>query len=173
MWVALPSSGEMIRVCEGGDVVDTITTGRMAIACALGGADRKTLFMLTAASGVPEDCRARSHTAQVLATEVDVAGASIGLSWALFGQSGVFVEGMSLSTRTSCGRPSTRSAMMLRRISSVPPAMRIAASQFHEYSTLPQSAPNSGGGEDCHLRSSGPSRDSSPALPPARQRRPW
>ena len=31
----------------------------------------------------------------------------------------------SLSTRTSCGSPSTRSAMMLRMISSVPPAMRI------------------------------------------------
>ncbi len=39
---------------------------------------------------------------------------------------GMSVKGMSLSTRTSPGSPSTRSAMMLRMISSVPPAMRSA-----------------------------------------------
>src|SRR3982075_1973749 len=38
---------------------------------------------------------------------------------------GILLNGTSLSTRMSPGRPSTRSAMMLRRISSVPPAMRI------------------------------------------------
>src|SRR3954466_5544169 len=38
---------------------------------------------------------------------------------------GILLNGTSLSTRISPGRPSTRSAMMLRRISSVPPAMRI------------------------------------------------
>src|SRR4029077_2584724 len=37
---------------------------------------------------------------------------------------GILLNGTSLSTRISPGRPSTRSAMMLRRISSVPPAMR-------------------------------------------------
>src|SRR5258706_10020229 len=37
---------------------------------------------------------------------------------------GILLKGTSLSTRMSCGRPSTRSAMMFRRISSVPPAMR-------------------------------------------------
>jgi len=37
---------------------------------------------------------------------------------------GSLLKGMSLSTRMSGGRPSTRSAMTLRRISSVPPAMR-------------------------------------------------
>src|SRR5690242_2789316 len=37
---------------------------------------------------------------------------------------GALLNGTSLSTRISCGRPSTRSAMMLRKISSVPPAMR-------------------------------------------------
>ena len=37
---------------------------------------------------------------------------------------GILLNGTSLSTRMSPGRPSTRSAMMLRRISSVPPAMR-------------------------------------------------
>src|SRR3981189_83926 len=38
---------------------------------------------------------------------------------------GILLNGTSLSTRKSPGRPSTRSAMMLRRISSVPPAIRI------------------------------------------------
>src|SRR5882757_7012617 len=38
---------------------------------------------------------------------------------------GILLKGTSLSTRISPGRPSTRSAMMLRRISSVPPAIRI------------------------------------------------
>src|SRR6202171_4848681 len=38
---------------------------------------------------------------------------------------GILLNGTSLSTRISPGRPSTRSAMMLRRISSVPPAIRI------------------------------------------------
>src|SRR3984893_4661119 len=38
---------------------------------------------------------------------------------------GILLNGTSLSRRMSPGSPSTRSAMMLRRISSVPPAMRI------------------------------------------------
>src|SRR5262249_46068463 len=38
---------------------------------------------------------------------------------------GILLYGTSLSTRMSPGSPRTRSAMMLRRISSVPPAMRI------------------------------------------------
>src|SRR6266478_6063696 len=37
---------------------------------------------------------------------------------------GILLNGTSLSTRMSPGSPSTRSAMMLRRISSVPPATR-------------------------------------------------
>src|SRR5580658_50401 len=37
---------------------------------------------------------------------------------------GSLLKGSSLSTRISAGSPSTRSAMMLRRISSLPPAMR-------------------------------------------------
>src|SRR5436309_11232613 len=38
---------------------------------------------------------------------------------------GILLNGTSLSTRISPGSPSTRSAMMLRRISSVPPAIRV------------------------------------------------
>ena len=49
------------------------------------------------------------------------------------------VKGTSLSTRTSAGRPSTRSAMMLRRISSVPPAMRRAGEYISASSKMPAS----------------------------------
>src|SRR6266480_5334290 len=38
---------------------------------------------------------------------------------------GILLNGTSLSTRMSPGRPSTRSAMMLRMISSVPPSTRV------------------------------------------------
>ena len=53
---------------------------------------------------------------------------------------GISRNGTSLSTRTSCGRPSTRSAMMLRMISSVPPAMRSAG----EYSSASSKMPATG-----------------------------
>src|SRR6266852_7497919 len=52
--------------------------------------------------------------------------------WCLYGSIhvhrplvGILLNGTFLSTRMSPGNPSTRSAMMLRRISSVPPAIRI------------------------------------------------
>lgn len=48
VWVACPASNRFVRVVEGGRVTATVDTpGRHAIACALGGDDRRTLFMLT------------------------------------------------------------------------------------------------------------------------------
>jgi sugar lactone lactonase YvrE len=47
IWMAAPRSGRFIRVRDGGDIVDEITvTEGHAIACALGGAGRRTLFLL-------------------------------------------------------------------------------------------------------------------------------
>ena len=47
MWVASPTTKEVLRVREGGEVTDRISTGeREAIACMLGGDDRRTLFVL-------------------------------------------------------------------------------------------------------------------------------
>ena len=49
VWVASPVSNRFIHVVEGGEVTRTIDTpARHAIACAVGGADGSTLFMLTA-----------------------------------------------------------------------------------------------------------------------------
>ncbi len=50
IWVASPTTGTVLRVKQGGEVTETITTGRQAIACALGGASGTRLFISTAAS---------------------------------------------------------------------------------------------------------------------------
>ena len=49
VWLAGPATDRFVRVVEGGELTDIVDTpGRHAIACALGGADGRTLFMLTA-----------------------------------------------------------------------------------------------------------------------------
>ena len=51
VWVASPAFDRFVRVIAGGAVMATIDTpGRHAIACEVGGADGRTLFMLTAAT---------------------------------------------------------------------------------------------------------------------------
>lgn len=55
VWVASPPTGEFLRVWETKSITDRIPVpGKMAIACALGGEDRRTLFLLTA-EGSQED----------------------------------------------------------------------------------------------------------------------
>lgn len=76
VWAASPPTREVLRLREGGEVLDRIQTEQMAIAPMLGGDDRRTLFVCTAESTDPEACRA-SHTARLLAVEVDVAGAGL------------------------------------------------------------------------------------------------
>jgi sugar lactone lactonase YvrE len=46
----------------------------MPVACALGGPDRKTLFMLTSDTIHPEECRAKKAS-KIWVKEVAVAGA--------------------------------------------------------------------------------------------------
>ena len=47
IWIASPVSREVLRVREGGEVTDRIVTEDQAVACALGGADGRTLFVCT------------------------------------------------------------------------------------------------------------------------------
>jgi sugar lactone lactonase YvrE len=47
VWVASPRSNEFLRVLEGGSVTARLACQRQAIACVLGGADGKRLFMLS------------------------------------------------------------------------------------------------------------------------------
>ena len=62
IWVASPTTGTFLRIKEGGEVLDTVVTGRQAIACTLGGADGKTLFMLTSETTSPDEASSSSKT---------------------------------------------------------------------------------------------------------------
>jgi len=75
IWVASPVSNEVLRVREGGAVAARIPLGRPAIACMLGGADRKTLFVLSSSSFKAEECLAnRDGRVDVVRVEVPGAG---------------------------------------------------------------------------------------------------
>src|SRR5581483_7632923 len=75
VWIACPVGDRFLRVVEGGDVTDEIPVpGRHAIACALGGADGRTLFMLTAPThGNAEESRAAMDS-RIETTTVTVPG---------------------------------------------------------------------------------------------------
>lgn len=74
IWVASPMSKELLRVRDGGAVAERLTFDTMPIACALGGSDRRTLFMLTSDSINPDECRAKKAS-KIWIKEVAVAGA--------------------------------------------------------------------------------------------------
>jgi sugar lactone lactonase YvrE len=75
VWVADATGGACVRVREGGKVTDVVDTGRGCFACALGGPDRRTLFLLTGDGFTGEAIRRR--TGAIEAVEVDVPGAGI------------------------------------------------------------------------------------------------
>ena len=73
VWLASPLSGMLLRVREGGEVLERIETaeGRWAVACALIGRDRRLLCCLTAATtleGMPQG----KSTAYIEVTDVSV-----------------------------------------------------------------------------------------------------
>jgi len=71
IWVASPTTGTVFRLAEGGRVLDTIDTGRQAIACALGGTDGQTLFVSTAVATDRDTClKARSARVEAYAVPV-------------------------------------------------------------------------------------------------------
>jgi sugar lactone lactonase YvrE len=74
VWVASPMSNEVLRVREGGAVAERIPVGRPAIACALGGPDRRTLFVLSSDTFRAEEA-VQKRSARVEITRVDVPGA--------------------------------------------------------------------------------------------------
>ncbi len=55
IWSACPLSGRVIRVREGGEVLQVVDTGRPAYACMLGGDNGTTLFVCTADSSHPDE----------------------------------------------------------------------------------------------------------------------
>lgn len=76
VWVSCPVTGEFLRVADGGEVLDRIELEppRAAIACMLGGADRRTLFCCTA-GGFRLHEEALHRRARIEALPVGVAGA--------------------------------------------------------------------------------------------------
>ena len=76
VWVASPLTDEVIRVQQGGKVTERIKTANHAYACMLGGPDRRTLFVLTAADSDPDKCRA-NPTGRIETTPVNIAGAGL------------------------------------------------------------------------------------------------
>ena len=74
VWVADPRNKETIRVLEGGEITDRISTGnRGSFACMLGGPERRTLFICTCLQSGPDTAELRSGRIETL--EVSVPGA--------------------------------------------------------------------------------------------------
>ncbi len=64
-----------VRVREGGEVLQTFELDRGCFACALGGEDRRTLFMMAQEWNGPAKMFAEPRTGQVLAVEAPAPGA--------------------------------------------------------------------------------------------------
>jgi sugar lactone lactonase YvrE len=75
VWVASPTTNDVIRLKQGGEVAERIDLGRGGYACMLGGSERRTLFILAADSSVPDPAAARSGVIE--AVEVEVPGAGL------------------------------------------------------------------------------------------------
>ena len=76
IWVASPSTAEVIRVREGGVILDRIPVETNAYACMLGGEDLKTLFICTSnASGVDPESALREKSGKIETIKVEVPGA--------------------------------------------------------------------------------------------------
>ena len=76
IWIASFVTDEFLRVKEGGEITHRVDPGRPAVACMLGGADRKTLFMISAETDIERLAQGDSK-AFIETVQVDVAGAGI------------------------------------------------------------------------------------------------
>ena len=77
IWAASPFTGDVIRIAEGGEVLETVKTSHPgAFACMLGGPERRTLFVCTAPDHIPEQVKA-AHQGRIEVLEVDVPGAGL------------------------------------------------------------------------------------------------
>ncbi len=77
MWVAVPTNpGALVRVAEGGDVLERIEVSDMGVyACMLGGEGRRTLFSLEAPTSNPQPGDPRRG--RIRAFDVEVGGAGL------------------------------------------------------------------------------------------------
>jgi sugar lactone lactonase YvrE len=76
IWVASPLGNEVLRVEAGGRVTHRVAVSNLAIACMLGGPERRQLLVCTAPTVNPEQCRAQ-RAGRIELAEVDVPGAGL------------------------------------------------------------------------------------------------
>lgn len=77
VWAAMTLAHQFERITEGGDVTDRIDMGeRVAIACSLGGPDRRTLFLLSSTDAYPERL-VGTRMGRLDAVRVDIPGAGL------------------------------------------------------------------------------------------------
>ncbi|MFV1361920.1 SMP-30/gluconolactonase/LRE family protein [Mycolicibacterium elephantis] len=77
VWVAMTLAHQFERVTEGGEVTDRIDIGdRAAIACTLGGPERRTLFLVSAADAYPKRL-VGTKLSRVDVTPVEIPGAGL------------------------------------------------------------------------------------------------
>jgi sugar lactone lactonase YvrE len=77
VWTSMTLANQFDRIVEGGTVTDRIGMGdRTAIACALGGPERRTLFMLSSTSAYPQRL-VGTKLSRLDATIVDIPGAGL------------------------------------------------------------------------------------------------
>jgi len=74
IWLASPTSRDVLRVLEGGEVTHRIATPAQAVACMLGGPDRRTLFVLTTKVMLPAEQSLQSRPGAIHAVVVTVPG---------------------------------------------------------------------------------------------------
>ena len=75
IWVASPSTNDVIRIEEGGALLDKVELSQSAFACMLGGKEGRTLFISTANSSNQKDClEERSARIETIEVQVPRAG---------------------------------------------------------------------------------------------------
>ena len=75
VWYADVPNRRCVRVREGGEVLQTIEVDRGCFACMLGGADRKTLFIVAREWRGPASMGDQGRTGQLLTARVSIPGA--------------------------------------------------------------------------------------------------
>ncbi len=73
VWVACPNTGEVIRVRQGGEIIDRVTPIGKAYACMLGGDKRTTLFVLSSETDNPEQAK-QMLSGRIEIVDVEVPG---------------------------------------------------------------------------------------------------
>ena len=76
IWMASPSTNEVLRIKEGGIILDKIGVQTNAYACTLGGKDRKTLFVCTSGGSDMQSCIEKKE-GRIESFQVDIPGAGI------------------------------------------------------------------------------------------------